>query len=197
MAATMPKTETGTRTRILETAERLVQTRGFNGFSYADVASELGVTKASLHYHFPGKAELGDALVGRYTERFAAELQRIDAERLPPSAKLAAYAAIYADVLREDRMCLCGMLAAEYETLPVTMREAILRFFDHNQVWLRTVMEDGRADNSMRFDGTAEDGAQTILGGLEGAMLVARPYHDMARFQAAATRLIAGVSGAR
>jgi TetR/AcrR family transcriptional repressor of nem operon len=197
MAATMPKTETGTRTRILETAERLVQTRGFNGFSYADVASELGVTKASLHYHFPGKAELGDALVGRYTERFAAELQRIDAERLPPSAKLAAYAAIYADVLREDRMCLCGMLAAEYETLPVTMRDAILRFFDHNQMWLRTVMEDGRADNSMRFDGTAEDGAQTILGGLEGAMLVARPYHDMARFQAAATRLIAGVSGAR
>ncbi|HEY1714022.1 MAG TPA: TetR/AcrR family transcriptional regulator [Solirubrobacteraceae bacterium] len=193
----MPKTETGTRTRILETAERLVQTRGFNGFSYADVASELGVTKASLHYHFPGKAELGDALVGRYTERFAAELQRIDAERLPPSAKLAAYAAIYADVLREDRMCLCGMLAAEYETLPVTMRDAILRFFDHNQMWLRTVMEDGRADNSMRFDGTAEDGAQTILGGLEGAMLVARPYHDMARFQAAATRLIAGVSGAR
>ena len=66
MAATTPKTETGTRARILDAAEQLVQTRGFNGFSYADVATELGVTKASLHYHFPGKAELGEALIARY-----------------------------------------------------------------------------------------------------------------------------------
>ena len=174
-----------------------MQTRGFNGFSYADVAMELGVTKASLHYHFPGKAELGEALIARYAERFGTELERIDAEGLAPQAKLAAYASLYAGVLREDRMCLCGMLAAEYETLPAPMCDAILRFFDHNEGWLRTVMEEGRADNSMRFDGTAEDGAQTILGGLEGAMLVARPYRDVGRFEAAAARLIAGVTGTR
>jgi TetR/AcrR family transcriptional repressor of nem operon len=197
MAATTPKTETGTRVRILDIAERLVQTRGFNGFSYADVATELGVTKASLHYHFPGKAELGEALIARYTERFTAELERIDADRLTPSAKLASYAELYAAVLREDRMCLCGMLAAEYETLPATMREAILHFFDDNQGWLRAVMEQGRANRSMDFDGTAEDGARTILGGLEGAMLVARPYRDVGRFETAAARLIAGLTGAR
>ena len=44
---------------------------------------------------------------------------------------------------------------------------------------------------------TAVDGAQTMLGGLEGAMLVARPYHDVGRFEAAATRLIAGLTGTR
>jgi TetR/AcrR family transcriptional regulator, transcriptional repressor for nem operon len=197
MAATTTTTGTRTPARILDAAERLVQTRGFNGFSYADVAMELGVTKASLHYHFPGKAELGEALIARYAERFATELERIDAEGLAPQAKLAAYASLYAGVLREDRMCLCGMLAAEYETLPAPMCDAILRFFDHNEGWLRTVMEEGRADNSMRFDGTAEDGAQTILGGLEGAMLVARPYRDVGRFEAAAARLIAGVTGTR
>lgn len=172
-----------------------MQTRGFNGFSYADVAMELGVTKASLHYHFPGKAELGEALIARYAERFNTELERLDAGRLTPCAKLAAYASIYADVLRADRMCLCGMLAAEYETLSPAMRDAILRFFDHNQDWLRAVMEEGRADQSMSFDGTAEDGAQTILGGLEGALLVARPYRDVGRFEATASRLIAGVTG--
>jgi TetR/AcrR family transcriptional repressor of nem operon len=197
MAATTSKTENDTRTRILDAAERLVQMRGFNGFSYADVATELGVTKASLHYHFPGKAELGEALISRYTERFAAELERIEADRLAPPARLTAYARLYADVLRQDRMCLCGMLAAEYETLPGAMRDAILRFFDHNLTWLRTVMEQGRADHTMSFDGTADAGAQTILGGLEGAMLVARPYRDVARFEAVATRLIAGMTGAR
>jgi TetR/AcrR family transcriptional repressor of nem operon len=195
MAATTATSASGTRARILDAAERLVQTRGFNGFSYADVASELGLTKASLHYHFQGKAELGEALVARYAERFGAELARLDAEGITPVAKLAAYAALYADVLRQDRMCLCGMLAAEYETLPPLMRDAILRFFDDNQGWLRQVMEAGRADHSMRFDGTAEAGAQTLLGGLEGAMLVARPYRDVSRFEAVATHLIAGVTG--
>ena len=197
MMATPASSEPGTRGRILDAAERLVQSRGFNGFSYADVASELGVTKAGLHYHFPSKAELGEALIARYSARFVAALGQIDADGLAPAAKLAAYAALYAQVLREERMCLCGMLAAEYETLPAPMRHAILSFFDHNQGWLRTVMEDGRADRSMSFDGTAEDGAQTILGGLEGALLVARPYHDVGRFETAATRLIAGVTGAR
>jgi TetR/AcrR family transcriptional regulator, transcriptional repressor for nem operon len=197
MAATTTTTVTSTRARILDAAERLVQTRGFNGFSYADVAMELGVTKASLHYHFPGKAELGEALIARYAERFTAALERLDADRLTPCAKLEAYASIYADVLRADRMCLCGMLAAEYETLSPAMRDAILRFFDYNQGWLRAVIEEGRADQSMSFDGTAEDGAQTILAGLEGALLVARPYRNVSRFEAAATRLIAGVTGTR
>src|SRR5665811_420547 len=68
-----------TRSRILDTSERLVQVRGFNGFSYADVAAELSLTKASLHYHFPSKAELGEALITRYAERFAQALATIDA----------------------------------------------------------------------------------------------------------------------
>jgi TetR/AcrR family transcriptional repressor of nem operon len=191
------KTEVGTRDRILDTAERLVQMRGFNGFSYADVAAELGVTTATLHYHFPGKAALGTALVARYARRFTEALARIDADGLTATARLDAYAGLYADVLRQERMCLCGMLAAEYETLPLTMRDAILRFFDDNQSWLRRVMEQGRADDTMRFDGTADDGARTILSGLEGALLVARPYGDVGRFEAAASRLIAGVAGAR
>ena len=64
--------------RILSEAQRLVQMRGFNGFSYADIAETLGVTKASLHYHFPSKAELGRRLIDRYREDFLAALRAID-----------------------------------------------------------------------------------------------------------------------
>ena len=67
-----------TAQRILDVAEQLVQVRGFNGFSYADIAAELGITKASLHYHYRGKAELGRALITRYGQRFTAELEAID-----------------------------------------------------------------------------------------------------------------------
>jgi TetR/AcrR family transcriptional regulator, transcriptional repressor for nem operon len=183
-----------TAERILDVAERLVQSRGFNGFSYADVAAELGISKASLHYHFPGKAELGEALIRRYAARFAEALEQIDREGGDAPAKLGAYAALYADVLRKKRMCLCGMLAADYDTLPKPMREEVISFFDDNEDWLVGVLGQGERDGSLRLDGSASEAAQAIIGGLEGAMLVARPYGDVARFQAAATRLLTGLA---
>jgi TetR/AcrR family transcriptional repressor of nem operon len=187
---------TGTASRILDVAEALVQTRGFNGFSYADVAAELKITKAALHYHFVGKAELGEALIARYAARFGAELAAVDSADAQPAAKLDAYARLYLDVLRNQRMCLCGMLAAEYQTLPEPMRAAVLRFFDANESWVEDVLERGKAAGSLRFEGTARDTARTIVGSLEGAMLVARPYGDIDRFEAAARNILATLAPA-
>jgi TetR/AcrR family transcriptional regulator, transcriptional repressor for nem operon len=181
-----------TATRILDIGERLVQVRGFNGFSYADVAAELDMTKAALHYHFPGKAELGRALIERYTERFAAALADIDARVPDAPAKLDAYAGLYADVLRDRRMCLCGMLAAEYQTLPDPMRDAVIAFIDANEAWVEKVLSDGRRAGTIALAGPASDAARLIVSGLEGAMLVARPYGDVARFDTAAEGLLAG-----
>jgi TetR/AcrR family transcriptional repressor of nem operon len=196
MARTRHRDDAHTATRILRSAERLVQSRGFNGFSYADVAAELGITKASLHYHFASKAELGQALVERYAARFATALAEIEADGGDAPAKLEAYARIYADVLRKKRMCLCGMLAADYDTLPGPMREAVIRFFDDNEAWLADVLEQGQADGSLCLGDSARETARALVGGLEGAMLVARPYGEVARFEAAATRLLASLADA-
>lgn len=195
MAPRRQRGNADTAEQILDSAERLVQSRGFNGFSYADVAAELGITKASLHYHFPGKAELGEALIGRYAARFAEALERIDASGNDAPAKLAAYARIYADVLRDRRMCLCGMLAADYDTLSQPMRDRVLGFFDDNEAWLKDVFEQGRATGSLRLDGSPRDAARALVGGLEGALLIARPYDDPTRFEAAAARLLTSLAG--
>src|SRR5579884_3873670 len=117
-----------TADRILDVAERMVQQRGFNAFSYADVAAELGVTKPSLHYHFPSKADLGVALLTRYARRFDAALQAIERRQRGAPAKLRRYAELYQRVLESGRLCLCGMLAAESDTLPDDMRDAITGF---------------------------------------------------------------------
>ena len=183
--------DTDTASRILDAAERLVQTRGFNGFSYADVAAELHLTKASLHYHYAGKAELGEALILRYTERFVRALETIDGSCDDAPAKLGAYADLYAAVLRGERMCLCGMLAAEFDTLSEGMRAAVIRFFDTNEAWLEEVLAVGRRDGSLVFDGAPRETAQSVIGALEGAMRVARPYRDARRFGTAAERLLA------
>jgi len=141
MTASRGQDDAGTASKILDVAERLVQVRGFNGFSYADIAAELHITKAR-------------------------------------------------------KMCLCGMLAAEYQTLPPPMQDAVIGFFDRNETWLEGVLEQGRQDGSLQFAGSARDTARMIVGGLEGAMLVARPYGDIARFQAAAAHLLAGLAPA-
>ena len=154
MPAKRDSTETNdTAARILDIGERLVQVRGFNGFSYADVAAELDMTKAALHYHFPGKAELGRALIERYTERFVAALADIDVHIADAPAKLDAYAGLYADVLRGRRMCLCGMLAAEYQTLPDPMRAAVIAFIDANEAWVEKVLADGRRAGTIAVTG--------------------------------------------
>ncbi len=186
----------GTASEILDVAERLVQTRGFNGFSYADVASELSVTKASLHYHFPSKAELGGALIGRYTERFQASLVDIGSSGSAPRVKLRAYADLFSEVLEQHRMCLCGMLAAEYSTLPDPMRAAVGRFFDMNEEWLEEVLTDGRRGGALGFAGAPRKTARLIISSLEGAMLVARAKGDFAWFREAAERVIASLTPA-
>ena len=191
--STVARERTDTAERILDVAERLVQVRGYNAFSYADIAGELGITKASLHYHFAGKAELGQALIARYTQRFAQALDEIDERSVPAPIKLTEYADLYAAALRGERMCLCGMLAAEYTTLPASIRAAVVEFFDDNERWLAGVLDQGRTDDTLNFDGRAADTAQTIISGLEGAMLVARPYGDPGRFETTATTLLAGL----
>ena len=183
-----------TSRKILDLAERLVQTRGFNGFSYADIAGPLGMTKASLHYHFPAKAELGRSLIGRYEKNFLAALAGIDKSVKKPKEKLRRYAGIYAEVLRDDRMCLCGMLAAEYATLPKAMQKELKHFFDENERWLAAVLEEGRRSGELKFSGTPRNIAEMMVSSLEGAMMLARSYDDVSRFTSVAQRLIEELS---
>ncbi len=194
MAVQRQKRENRTSERILDVAERLVQTRGFNNFSYADIAKELGITTASLHYHFRGKAELGHALITRYARRFGDALDRIDREVPGARGKLEAYVDLYASVLESKRMCMCGVLAAEYQTLPKPMHRAVIGFFDANQRWLAGVLSQGQTEKTLAFTGSADELAQSILSTLEGAMLVARPYGDPTKFTATARQLLAGLA---
>jgi TetR/AcrR family transcriptional repressor of nem operon len=193
-----PRAPTGARTAaakaILDVAEELAQTRGYNGFSYADVAARLGVTTPSLHYHFPSKAELGGALIDRYQEMFGEALAAIDRRGGTAGDKLRQYAALYDSVMMNDRMCLCGMLAAEYATLPMAMRKGLKLFFDANERWLTLVLASGLRAGEFQFTESSNARARVLLAALEGAMLVARSYSDPVRFKAAAKYLLADLN---
>ncbi|HEX9140543.1 MAG TPA: TetR/AcrR family transcriptional regulator [Steroidobacteraceae bacterium] len=175
---------------ILDVAEQLAQTLGYNGFSYADIAERLGVTKASLHYHFASKADLGSALIARYQVVFAQALEAIEQQERDPAERLQRYVALYDAVMSDDRMCLCGMLAAEYATLPRPMQAQLKLFFDANERWLTAVLEAGSRAGRFGFKEAPKERAQVLLGALEGAMLVARSYGDPQRFRSTARHVL-------
>jgi TetR/AcrR family transcriptional repressor of nem operon len=185
-----PARRTDTADRILDVAERLVQVHGYNGFSYADVSAAVRIRKASLHYHFPTKAGLGTALIARYRSAFLDALEAIDRGSGDERRKLDAYAGLYAKVLQQGRMCLCGMLAADVETLPRSMRAGVIGFFDANEEWLTEVLAAGRRAGVLAFAGSPRATATFLVSSLEGAMLISRSYGGVARFQGVVKKLL-------
>src|ERR1700749_2286302 len=120
MTTTAPKRRWDPAEQILDLAETLIQPRGYSAFSYQDIADALGIRKASIHYHFASKTDLGIAVVDRYVARFGAALPAIEADQSQGSvAVLYFYGEPYlAFAATADRICLCGALAGEILALP-------------------------------------------------------------------------------
>jgi len=176
---------TDTRSRLLTEAEFLVRTRGYSGFSYADLAKSVGISKASIHHHFPAKEDLGAALIDTYKERYAAALEAIWEENASGIARIAAYARLYLEGLRQDQGCLCGVMACERDILPHGLREGVARFFEEHLIWLQRVLEAGVENGTVRrgIDPAAQ--AKLILSALEGMLMLGRLFGDKSRFDAA------------
>jgi TetR/AcrR family transcriptional repressor of nem operon len=161
--------------RIVDVAEALIQRQGFNGFSYEDIAQSVGIRKPSVHHHFATKVELASVVTQRYVDRFLQALQAIDRSHASAADRLLAYAELFHVTYQNNRqLCLCGMLAAESETLPESVREHLRVFFDLNLQWLSNTMTQARPDADVDAPGLA----LLLLSALEGSMLVARHHPD-------------------
>lgn len=176
-----------TYNRILDVAQDLVQARGFNAMGYTDISHILGIRNASIHYHFPKKAELGTVLVRRYRQRLESQLRGIDEEAVSPAEQLELYFAVYREVVHEDgKICLCTILAGDYNTLPPEMQGEVRAFFELNEVWLTKVFAAGQTSRDLNFSGTPEQAAYSFLANLEGTMLLMRSTGDVKRLEAIA-----------
>lgn len=162
-----------TRAELLLQAETLVRSRGYSGFSYGDLAAVVGLRKASIHHHFPTKADLALALVAAYDSRYDAALDAILAQA-NAVARIEAYGRLYLGGVADDLGCLCAVLAVERDTLPEPLRAAIVRFFDKHIAWLERVLADGVRDGSVRADVVPAAAARLVVATLEGALLLER-----------------------
>lgn len=157
--------------RLLDCAEGLIQTRGFNDFSFRDLADSVGISSASVHHHYRTKEDLGVAVTSRYTERFIAKLNEEAERNNDPKKLLNIYIKLFRNSLLDDgRMCLCGMLGAEVGSLPKSVANETKNFFEQNIDWLTSVFKLSKTKSSIQ----SATKAKILLSTLEGAMILAR-----------------------
>lgn len=174
-----------TRALILDAGERLIQERGYNGFSYQDIAEQLHIRKASIHYHFASKAELGAAVMQRYRERMevamsAARDEIVASHKGNPWRLLELYFAPYVQFAgTPQKICVCGALAGEYPALPAGMQAEVERFIRDHQAWLADLLRTGADTGDFDLSGNPEDTAKAVFNSLQGGLMMKRATGDM------------------
>lgn len=162
---------TDTKTRILDLSESLTQTKGFNGFSYLDLAAGVGIKTSSIHYHFKAKADLALALVERHRKALDAAFKRLDHEIETPAERLDALVTHFKGYILEEKICMCGMMAAEFESISPAVRKALAHYFRDFQNWL------AKQFSALGHPNPPEAALQYVSA-LEGSLLLARLEGD-------------------
>ena len=183
--------EMDTKTALLDSAEHAIRARGYDGFSYADLAFDVGIRKASIHHHFPTKADLALALISRYSDNFFSKLDQIAELQSTGGARLAAYVSACRDALDGGKkLCLCVAFCTGRDGLSPEVLAKLDLFHITVTAWLGNVFAAGKADNSISAVVDHDAEAHACLAQMEGAQLIARAAKNSERFDAAVARLL-------
>lgn len=160
-----------TKTKILDAAERMTQLNGVNGFSYLDLADEVGVKTSSIHYHFKTKSALMLALVERIEKVHGEGLKNMQARIGSPERRLQEVVKLFQGYIKEDKLCLCGMMAAELQSVSDEVKFRLTSYFRQFQDWLEKQFKEMERKDPRGL-------ATGFISGLEGSLLLARLHGD-------------------
>jgi TetR/AcrR family transcriptional repressor of nem operon len=177
-----------TRQAILKRAERYLQDAGFSSFSFRNLAADLGIKSASVHYHFPSKEALGVALLQRYREKFQRWTQ-LRAGSGSARADLIDWFKYYEQLARSGDICPGGAFGAEYAALPEPVKRELQALQDELRTWLRATLKAGRRRGEIRAEGKVENQTELVLATLQGGTQVARATGDPKMFEAVLQQL--------
>jgi len=185
----MHKLSNDTKSKIIDIGEKLLLKKGFNGFSYADIAETLGIKKASIHYHFPSKSDLGLAVIQRARQRFSGWVERRETAAMADWEKLDRFFQIYRHYLTtSDSVCLSGALETDFTTLPKPMQEETRGLVSDLLTWMDKFLDEGRKRDTFSFPGTSRNQAVVVLAVMQGGLQMNRVV-DASIFDAAAGQI--------
>lgn len=179
-----------TRDRLLNEANLQMRMRGYSAFSYADLSKKIGITKASIHHHFPTKDMLGEEVVIRAQEEMNALFSRIESQSTSVRDRLTAYMDIFAEGYRTSLLPLCCALSADLANLPDNVKLQATTYFDSQISWLTRILAAGQAAGEVSATVRPEKTALIILNICEGASVVARATHKASLFEDSLEQII-------
>ena len=188
-----------TAAAIVASARALVATRGYNGFSYADIAETVGISKPSIHHHFASKAELVRRVVADYRDEARDGMEALRHQFADPAARLQAWTNFWQACLRDGTLpfCVCALLATEMPAIPDEVAAVVRGHFDDLSGWLAGLFAEGVESGQFRLHGAAPAEALSFMAAIHGAMISARAYGDPELFAAISTTLVARLAAAR
>ncbi|NWE39053.1 TetR/AcrR family transcriptional regulator [Pseudomonas yamanorum] len=163
---------------IVAHARLLLAAGGYNSFSYADISQRVGISKASIHHHFPSKAELVRNVVIRYREEAREGMAHLAQQLGDPLAEINAYVDYWSSCILDgtSSFCICAMLAAELPMIPSEIADEVRGHFEDLTTWLTSVIEKGQATRQFHVAGEPAVEAMALMATVHGAMLAARAF---------------------
>lgn len=161
-----------TKDKIVTLADHLVRTKGFNAFSYKDIADPMEIKNAAIHYHFPAKADLGISVIDSEIAKFMESAEKW--RKLPEDKQLAKLVDVFHRHGTNGFICLMGSLAPDFETFTDPMKEKVQEMGNVIVNWITACLENGRAHQRFHFEGEAYDRALLIITNLQSSLILSR-----------------------
>lgn len=161
-----------TREQIIHLTDHLVRDRGFNAFSFYDIARELNIKNASIHYYFPTKTDLGVALLEEHERRLARLIHT--SQEKSPRAKMEDFLSIYDTVHRHRKVCIMGALATDLRTVDPALANAARTLAANILAWVTSILKEGLTDGSFEFRETPHTKALLIISSMMASVQLAR-----------------------
>lgn len=165
-----------TKETIIETADQLIRSNGFNAFSFKDISNKIGIKTASIHYHFPTKSDLGVATIKQHIERF--EKFKAELSSKPPLIKLEAFLSIYSQIKSENKVCLVGSLATDLNTVDDNVKNELKNFAELVLNWVTEILEDGKKQKIFEFQTIPRTKALMIITNILAIVQLSRLTND-------------------
>lgn len=172
-----------TKIKLLNCAQNLIQRVGVNAMSYNDLSKEVGIRKASIHYHFPKKEDMIVAILNRCNINFGHGYHVIMNSGQTPKEKLYAVADIFENGLRKGKVCIIGMLSVEFSSLgPAVQQSASYAIESSSKIFERAFIQ-AIEEKMLPDDFASYDAAYGFFSFLLGAQILSRCQNDLENFK--------------
>ena len=165
-----------TREIIIDTADQLIRSNGFNAFSFKDISNKIGIKTASIHYHFPTKSDLGVATIKEHIERF--EQLKTELANKSPLLKLKGFLSIYSQIKSENKVCLVGSLATDLNTVDDKIKNELKTFAELVLLWVTEILTEGKNQRVFEFQNTSRTKALMIITNILAIVQLSRLTND-------------------